>query len=510
MESTKEETQDKKEQPQENTQQPVPTEPKVEETQNNQSQTIKASKPKKIQYLNQKVYFPMNMPDKIEFIYNLFYNEELGYVINNAPLYKSSTIYEVGKYFKIKLKYILEICSGILYYLFKNFRINKEEDEERTTEEILNSGEINSYKEMCELYKDLCQSSGIKIIIINGYIKRKGYKIGDSIHKYKWCLLDCGQDKKFLIDPYLSMGEEQDDTGLSVDFKPFYFLTEPDLFIENHMPDEEKNQLLIKTIRVKEFTKKPYTVTEDFYSNVFKYHFKLKNYFKPEFNCKDSEVVIKFILDGMDLEVECFVNGRKLPEDKVKLSNNISRNNYEILILFTSNGEYKLNIIGKKINTAQQPQLLLTYKINVKITNIIKHEEVKKKEIKKKEVTHLRMGSPQYQKKKIETSIERQLTKCSSDFEQKIKNKCFDNDEAHLYEPRNKILKIGQDTRFKVRVRGAKNVAVLDGRKWVYLKRKEDELFEGNVVIENESVVLCAMRNRNIFTEVFEFMAIKR
>ena len=169
MESTKEETPDKKEQPQENTQQPVPTELKVEETQNNQSQTIKASKPKKIQYLNQKVYFPMNMPDKIEFIYNLFYNEELGYVINNAPLYKSSTIYEVGKYFKIKLKYILEICSGILYYLFKNFRINKEEDEERTTEEILNSGEINSYKEMCELYKDLCQSSGIKIIIINGY-----------------------------------------------------------------------------------------------------------------------------------------------------------------------------------------------------------------------------------------------------------------------------------------------------------------------------------------------------
>ena len=61
-----------------------------------------------------------------------------------------------------------------------------------------------------------------------------------------------------------------------------------------------------------------------------------------------------------------------------------------------------------------------------------------------------------------------------------------------------------------MRVKGAKNVAVLDGRKWVYLKRKEDELYEGNVVIENENVVLCAMRNKNIFTEVFEFLAIKR
>ena len=506
MESQKEEPEKKEQNTTENQQ--VKTDPKIENEQSNQSP--KASKTKKIVYLNQKVYFPLNIPDKIEFIYNLFYNEELGYVINNAPLFKSSTVYEIGKYFKIKLKYILEIASGILYYIFKNFKLN-EKEEKRTTEEILNSGEIYSYTEMCELYKDLCNSSGIKIYIITGYIKRKGYKIGDSIHKYKWCLLDCGnQNKKFLIDPYLSMGEEKDDTGLSCDFKPFYFCTDPDLFIENHIPDEEKNQLMIKTIRVKEFTKKAYTTTEEFYSNVYKYNFKLKNYYKPEFNCKDSEITIKFILDSMDISVECFANGKKMPEDKVKISNSTFRNNYEILILFSSNGEHKLNIIGKKMNTIGEPKVLLTFKINVKITNIIKHEEIKKKEVKKKLVTHLRMGSPQYQKKKIETSLERQLTKCSSDFDEKIKNKCFDNDSAHLYEPRNKILRIGQDTRFRVRVKGAKNVAVLDGRKWVYLKRKEDELYEGNVVIENENVVLCAMRNKNIFTEVFEFLAIKR
>ena len=507
MESQKEEPEKKEQNTTENQQ--VKTEPKIENEQSNQSP--KASKTKKIVYLNQKVYFPLNIPDKIEFIYNLFYNEELGYVINNAPLFKSSTVYEIGKYFKIKLKYILEIASGILYYIFKNFKLNEKEKEKRTTEEILNSGEIYSYTEMCELYKDLCNSSGIKIYVITGYIKRKGYKIGDSIHKYKWCLLDCGnQNKKFLIDPYLSMGEEKDDTGLSCDFKPFYFCTDPDLFIENHIPDEEKNQLMIKTIRVKEFTKKAYTTTEEFYSNVYKYNFKLKNYYKPEFNCKDSEITIKFILDSMDISVECFANGKKMPEDKVKISNSTFRNNYEILILFSSNGEHKLNIIGKKMNTIGDPKVLLTFKINVKITNIIKHEEIKKKEVKKKISNTFAYGQSPIPEKKIETSLERQLTKCSSDFNEKIKNKCFDNDSAHLYEPRNKILRIGQDTRFRVRVKGAKNVAVLDGRKWVYLKRKEDELYEGNVVIENENVVLCAMRNKNIFTEVFEFLAIKR
>lgn len=50
---------------------------------------------------------------------------------------------------------------------------------------------------MCELYSDLCNSSGVKVLIINGFIKHKGYKVGDSIHKYKWCLLDCGQEKSF-------------------------------------------------------------------------------------------------------------------------------------------------------------------------------------------------------------------------------------------------------------------------------------------------------------------------
>ena len=44
METTKEDAQSKKEQPQQNTQ-PIPTESKPEETQNNQSQILKSSKP---------------------------------------------------------------------------------------------------------------------------------------------------------------------------------------------------------------------------------------------------------------------------------------------------------------------------------------------------------------------------------------------------------------------------------------------------------------------------------
>ena len=491
---------------------------KEQKTDNNKENInqSKSLKPKKIVYLNQKVVLPNNIPDRIEYIRELFYNEELGFTVNYAPLNESITTYDIGKYFKLKQKTIFEISSGILFYIFKKFETKKNilkvEDEEnkREPDEVLKSGKINTINELVELYKDLCTWGGVQIIIINGYIKKNGFKVGDSLYKHKWCLLDCGRDKQYLIDPYMFIGEERDDNNKPINFKPYYFLTPPEYFIENHIPDQEKYQFTNKIIKVREFTKKGQTITEEFYNGIYKYNFKLQNYPKPEINCKDSEIVIKFIVDSMELEVECISNGRKLPEDKAFISNNNYRNRYEITIIFPNNGEYKLNVIGKQTGSALDKQLLFSFKINVKITNIIKHEENKKKEVRKKVITHLRMGSPQYQRKKIGSTLERQLTKCSSDFDEKIKKKCFDNDAAHLYEPKTKILKIGQDTKFKVRVRGAKNVAVLDGRKWNYLRRKEDDIFEGNVVIENESVVLCAMRNKNIYTEVFEFLAIKR
>ena len=501
-------------------------EQKVENTDPNNLNQSKSLKPKRVVYLNQKVILPYSLPDRIEYIRELFYNEEIGYTVNYAPMNNSSTTYEIGKYFKLKQKTIFEIASGILFYIFKKFSIYtydlkqnedkknsskiEEDDNKKEPDEILKNGQINSVNELCELYKDLCAWGGVQILIISGSIKKAGYKVGDTLYKHKWCILNCGRDKQYFIDPYMFMGDDRDENKKPIECKPYYFLTPPEFFIENHIPEEEKYQFSHKILKVKEFTKKPKGISEEFYNGIYKYNFRLQNFYKPEINCKDSEIVIKFLVDSMELEVECITNGRKLPQDKAFISNNGFRNRYEITIIFPSNGEYKLNVIGKQTGSVLDKEKLFTFKINVKITNIIKHEEIKKKEERKKVITHLRMGSPQYRNKKIESSLERQLTKCSSDFDEKIKNKCFDNESAYLYEPKAKILKIGQDTRFRVRVRGAKNVAVLDGRKWNYLRRKEDEVFEGNFVIENENIVLCAMRNRNIFTEVFEFLAIKR
>ena len=150
----------------------------------------------------------------------------------------------------------------------------------------------------------------------------------------------------------------------------------------------------------------------------------------------------------------------------------------------------------------------MNFVVDVKILKVINHSPSPKRKVN----THIRMASPQYYnpKKKIESTIEKKLQKSASDFDEKIKNKCYDNSNCYLFEPRNKVLKIGPETKFKVRVRNAKYVAVLDGKKWNYLKRKEVDIFEGSVAIKNENVVLCAMRNNNLYTEVYEFIALKK
>ena len=498
---------------------------------------------KKFKYINQKIQIPTIYIERVEFVKEIFLNEELGYVAAYAPLAKTSTLNEMAKYFKIKLVNIVEIAAGILIYLYKtftfrknifdNFNINNNSNfntsknnnstiidntnnnnninisKNRTLIEILQSTEINSSEEICLLYRELCGLAGVKIEILSGLIKKNNYKIGDSLVKHKWCMLYCGIEKSYFIDPLLVIGELNSEGEYIKEIKPFYFLTPPLFFLENHLPDDDFYQFNTKPIKVKEFTRKLQNLTEKFYNPIFKYNITLENRTSPEFLCEDSETIIKFIVKNMDVSIECILNGKKLNETQASISNDDLQSNYKIVLKFPSNGDYKLNIYGKKPNPNDKKILLISYKIHVNIKNIITHNETKKKLSPKKKIPNFLISSPQFNKNRL-TKAGKILNKCASDFGEKIKKKCYDNKNAHLFEPRCKILRIGQEAKFKVRVRNAKYVAVLDGRKWNYLRRMVDDIFEGIVPINNENIVVCAMRNNNLYTEVYEFLAVKR
>ena len=161
-----------------------------------QSQITKdLEKPKKFKYLNQRVQIPTIYYERVEYVKELFNNEELGFIVAYAPSPKTTTTKELGKYFRQKLKNIVEISNGIIFYFYKSISINKNlfeksikgnsskilgeilSKQKKTPDEILQSGEINTSEESVNLYREICGYAGVKIENINGLIKKRDYKI---------------------------------------------------------------------------------------------------------------------------------------------------------------------------------------------------------------------------------------------------------------------------------------------------------------------------------------------
>jgi len=86
-----------------------------------------------------------------------------------------------------------------------------------------------------------------------------------------------------------------------------------------------------------------------------------------------------------------------------------------------------------------------------------------------------------------------------------FKRVCYDNEGFYLFEPRSGLIRKGIVIKFRVRIKGVLNAYLLDGNKWKPLKKTEDDVYEGQKLIETENVSICCNRGKNIFTEVFRF-----
>ena len=65
-------------------------------------------------------------------------------------------------------------------------------------------------------------------------------------------------------------------------------------------------------------------------------------------------------------------------------------------------------------------------------------------------------------------------------------------------------------TKFKLRIKGAHSVFLLDGNKWTFLKKVEENTFQGQKEIKTDNVSVCCLKNKNVFTEVFRFKTKKK
>ena len=82
---------------------------------------------------------------------------------------------------------------------------------------------------------------------------------------------------------------------------------------------------------------------------------------------------------------------------------------------------------------------------------------------------------------------------------------CYDNEGFALLEPRTVFIRKGIITKFRVLIKGAHSAFILDGNKWMQLRKVEENVFSGQKEIKTDNVSICCIKNKNVFTEVFRF-----
>ena len=78
----------------------------------------------------------------MQYIRNIFYDEDLYYTISRAPSTFSHNCMDIGKYFKKELQTIVEIAGGLLSYLSKTIQINLKLQRDKKFIQTLDLGEI--------------------------------------------------------------------------------------------------------------------------------------------------------------------------------------------------------------------------------------------------------------------------------------------------------------------------------------------------------------------------------
>ena len=298
-------------------------------------------------------------------------------------------------------------------------------------------------------------------------------------------------------------------------FNIYYFMTPPQYLICTHRPNKDYLQFLDKTLTFSQFYSKKHVNYGDFYMGVFLNNVELLSHKYPIIEIKKNEKLeIKLRQKGNILEGDLYSSNLLNKVGEIKLSYDDENNIYTFEPSFPRLGEFVLRISSRPIvSTDIVYKPLFDYRI--KVTVPLKYLYFEKYKLLKNndnnKIKEKRADSSMLLLPKLSTSQTIIQPKIIQDYSKVLPSKtnkivCYDNQDFHLIEPKTKILRKGITFKFKIRIKGATNVSLLDGNHWTPLKRIEEDIYEGNKEIETDNVSICCLRNRNVYTEVIKFM----
>ena len=296
-------------------------------------------------------------------------------------------------------------------------------------------------------------------------------------------------------------------------FNFFYFMIPPELLISTHRPIDDTWQFIPKTLSFKEFYNKKTINYGEFYYNVFKYKIKLLSHFNPLISIYTKDKLqIKIKLEGHLLEANLiFYSFGNVKLSEVKNTYDESNEIYTFEPVLQQKGEYILKINARAILSMDLLYWpLLDYII--KVDNFFQLNE--KSNFISNKISKLRLNKniKEILPKLIKNQSSKKIftPKIISDYSiifppKSVKKICYDTEDFRLIEPKNGVLKKGENTKFKIFIKGTEGLSILDGNHMTFLKRREDGSFNGQRIIETNNVSLCCLRGKYVFTELYKF-----
>ena len=300
-------------------------------------------------------------------------------------------------------------------------------------------------------------------------------------------------------------------------FNPFYFMPLPKHLIMTHLPKDDIWQFVDKTIIPIQFINKTYPDISQFYRGVYQYNVELLTHKYPiiEMSLKDN-LTIEMRLKKAVLQSDLYdITGKNKIGD-VKYSYIESKNIFIFEPSFNDNGDYLIRVKCRSLTSTDLiywPLIDYVVKIHNKLATFSHFDKYKKiKTAENKNMFDKKQQTVTLPKLNNTQTIHkpRIISDYSNFFHSKLNKKiCYDNDGFFLIEPRIPYLKKGNVIKFKVVVKGAHYVTLLDGNHWSNLKKIDKDTFEGEKNIKTDNVSICCLKGKNIFTEVHKFKFVK-
>ena len=314
-------------------------------------------------------------------------------------------------------------------------------------------------------------------------------------------LLKNSNDKKFSED-------------VDTFFNPFYFMPLPKYLIMTHRPNEDIWQFVDKILTPNQFMNKNNPDIAQFYRGVYQYNVELLTHKYPiiNMNIKDN-LTIELRLKKAVLQSDLYdLNGKNKIGD-VKYSYIEKKNIFIFEPTFPGNGDYLIRVKCRSLTSTDLiywPLIDYVVKIQNKLSTFSHFDKYKKRKINEKNLFENKknMSLPKLNNNTNTQNISKPkiINDYSNFFPSKLNKKiCYDNDGFFLIEPRVPYLKKGSAIKFKVIVKGANYVTLLDGNHWSNLKKTDKDTFEGEKNIKTDNVSICCLKSKNIFTEVHKF-----